>query len=34
MNFESKHRHVTPQIDHLGQMSTVVRGFKTHLWDF
>ena len=25
MHFESKPRHVTPQIDHLGKMSPVLR---------
>ena len=28
MHFESKPRHVTPQIDHLGKMSTVLRILK------
>ena len=32
MHFESNPRHVTPQIDHLGEMSTVLWDFNRHLW--
>ena len=32
MHFESKPRHVTPQIDRLGKTSTVLGDFNTHLW--
>ena len=32
--FESKPRHVTPQIDCLRKMSPVSGGFNTHLWHF
>ena len=31
MHFESKPRHVTPQIDHLGKMSPVL-GVSTHIF--
>ena len=31
MNFSTKPRHVTPQIDHLGETSTVVR-VSTHIY--
>ena len=34
MNFSTKPRHVTPQIDCLGEPSTVSEGFNTHLWCF
>ena len=32
--FQSKPKHVTPQIDCLGKTSTVLEGFNTHLWGF
>ena len=31
MNFSTKPRHVTPQIDRLGKMSTVLR-ISTHIY--
>ena len=31
MNFSTKPRHVTPQIDRLGEMSTVLR-VSTHIY--
>ena len=31
IHFESKPRHVTPQIDHLGKMSPVLR-ISTHIY--
>ena len=31
IHFESKPRHVTPQIDHLGKTSTVLR-VSTHIY--
>ena len=31
MNFSTKPRHVTPQIDRLGEMSTVLR-VSTHIF--
>ena len=31
IHFSSKPRHVTPQIDHLGKMSTVLR-VSTHIY--
>ena len=31
MHFESKPRHMTPQIDHLGKMNTVL-GVSTHIY--
>ena len=34
VHLESKPRHVTPQIDHLGKLSPVHRVFNTHLWGF
>ena len=34
LHFESKPRHVTPQIDHVGKMRTVLTVFNTHLWGF
>ena len=34
VHFESKLRHVTPQINRLGKMSTVVRGLNIHFWGF
>ena len=32
--FQTKPRHVTPQINCLGKMSTTSEGFNTHLWGF
>ena len=34
MNFSTKPRHVTPQIDHLGKNEPCSEGFNTHLWVF
>ena len=33
MHFESKPRHVTPQIDRFGKMNTVL-GVSTHIYGF
>ena len=32
--FESKPRHVTPQINHLGKNGHCYEGFNTHSWGF
>ena len=32
--FQTKPRHVTPQIDRLGKMNPCSESFNTHLWGF
>ena len=32
--FQTKPRHVTPQIDRLGKYEPCSEGFNTHLWGF